>query len=120
MLSNKIITFILIPVLLSCSAFSLGSKYEKDYQREWCKGEIEVVLADRSRVDCMTATHAIEIDWCRKWAEGIGQALYYSKVTGKKAGLALICSVSEIDRFVDRVKLAAPEIDIFIIEKVSP
>lgn len=120
MLSNKIITFILIPVLLSCSAFSLGSKYEKDYQREWCKGEIEVVLADRSRVDCMTDTHAIEIDWCNKWAEGVGQSLYYARVTGKKPGLALICSLKHIERYVERVRLAAPEIDIFIIEKVSP
>lgn len=120
MLSNKIITFILIPVLLSCSAFSLGSKYEKDYQREWCKGEIEVVLADRSRVDCMTATHAIEIDWCNKWAEGVGQSLYYARVTGKKPGLALICSLKNIERYVERVRLAAPEIDIFIIEKANP
>lgn len=116
---NKVIMFILIPVLLSCSAFSFGSKYEKDYQRDWCQGEIEVKLHDKTRVDCLTNTHAIEIDWCHKWAEGVGQALYYSKVTGRKAGLALICSASEINRFVDRVKLAAPEIDVFIIDKVG-
>lgn len=119
MLSNKIITFILIPVLLSCSAFSIASQYEKDYQREWCKGEIEVKLHDKTRVDCLTETHAIEIDWCNKWAEGVGQSLYYAKVTGKKPGLALICSPKNVARYSERVKLAAPEIDIFIIKKVG-
>jgi hypothetical protein len=67
--------------------------YEKHYQAIWCKahdGQVEVVLPDRTRCDCLTDTHAIEFDFGNKWAEAIGQALYYSIQTGKRAGVVLI------------------------------
>ena len=66
---------------------------EKWYQAEWCKtngGQLEVVLPDKTRCDCVTSSHAIEFDFGRKWAEAIGQALYYSIQTGKKPGIVLI------------------------------
>ena len=66
---------------------------EQIYQHAWCSehhGRAEVVLADNTRADCITATHAIEFDFGPKWAEAIGQALYYSKQTGKRAGVVLI------------------------------
>ena len=40
--------------------------------------------------DCLTDTHAIEFDFGNKWAEAIGQALYYFIQTGKRAGVVLI------------------------------
>ncbi|HHL33122.1 MAG TPA: hypothetical protein ENJ30_02015 [Desulfobulbaceae bacterium] len=67
--------------------------YEKWYQRQWCEqqgGKTEYVLPDRTRCDCLTATHAIEFDFGPKWAEAIGQSLYYSLQTGKRAGIVLI------------------------------
>lgn len=115
---NKVFFILASLLLFSATAFTAEvKKYEKDYQNEWCAGETEVVLHDRTRIDCVTQTHAIEIDWCNKWAEGVGQSLYYAKVTGKKPGLALICSEDETSRYPSRAKLAAPEIDIFIIKK---
>ncbi|MCW8884768.1 MAG: hypothetical protein OQK12_05865 [Motiliproteus sp.] len=66
---------------------------ERDYQDPWCfqhKGETEVVMADRSRVDCLTGTHAIEFDFGSKWAEAIGQSLGYAFETGKRAGIVII------------------------------
>ena len=66
---------------------------EKYYQSQWCSernGKIEKVLPDRTRCDCLTETHAIEFDFGPKWAESIGQSLYYSLQTGKKAGIFLI------------------------------
>lgn len=66
---------------------------EKWYQAQWCtehRGQAEVVLADGTRADCLTATHAVEFDFGKKWAEAIGQALYYSLQTGKRAGIVLI------------------------------
>lgn len=66
---------------------------EKWYQEKWCNengGQIEVVLPDRTRCDCLTDSHAIEFDFGDKWAEAIGQSLYYSLQTGKKAGIVLI------------------------------
>ena len=69
-----------------------GKKNEKHYQAVWCadRGVTEHVLPDRTRVDCLTASHAIEFDWAKKWHEGIGQSLYYSVQTGKRAGVVLI------------------------------
>ena len=63
------------------------------YQSMWCTrvgGKTEVVLPDKTRVDCLTSEYAIEFDFGSKWAESIGQALYYSLQTGKKAGIVLI------------------------------
>ncbi len=49
-----------------------------------------MVLADRTRCDCVTDTHAIEFDFGNNWAEAIGQSAYYSLQTDKKAGIVLI------------------------------
>lgn len=66
---------------------------EKYYQEKWCVehgGQAEVVLPDQTRADCITSTHAVEHDFGPKWAEAIGQSLYYSLQTGKRAGIVLI------------------------------
>lgn len=83
---------ILYSVSLSVSAQKV-QYYEKCYQDTWCaenKGKTEVYLSDRARVDCVTDTHALEVDFAYKWAEGIGQSLYYANMTGKKPGVLLI------------------------------
>lgn len=49
-----------------------------------------MVFPDKTRCDCLTSSHAIEFDFGKKWAEAIGQALYYSIQTGKRAGVVLI------------------------------
>ncbi len=48
------------------------------------------VVIEGGRVDVLTDTQAIEIDWPHKWHEGLGQALHYADVTGKQAVLAII------------------------------
>jgi hypothetical protein len=66
---------------------------EKWYQELWCRGQggqIEVVLSDRTRCDCLTANYAIEFDFGSNWAEAIGQSIYYSLQTEKRAGIVLI------------------------------
>ena len=78
---------------MSTTAHAKRLHYEKWYQAQWCQdnnGQVEVVLPDRTRCDCLTSTHAIEFDFGNKWAEAIGQALYYAIQTGKKAGIVLI------------------------------
>ena len=79
--------------LIYTPAFAANIHPEKYYQDKWCaehNGHAEVVLQDSTRADCITITHAIELDFGRKWAEAIGQALYYSLQTGKRAGVVLI------------------------------
>lgn len=42
------------------------------------------------RVDLLTPTHAVEVDWLRKWHEALGQALHYAHATGRKPAFVLI------------------------------
>ena len=66
----------------------LPKKYlEADYRDFACKqleGNIEYALDDGSRVDCLTDQYAIEFDFAKKWAEAIGQSLYYAEKTFSK------------------------------------
>ena len=83
----------LVALLLPVVAGAGHKHPEKWYQERWCNengGKVEVVLADRTRCDCLTSTNAVELDFGPKWAEAIGQALYYSIQTGKRAGVVLI------------------------------
>lgn len=85
--------------------------YEKDYQKVWCDkscGTTEVVLSDKARVDCVTTNYAIEFDFAKKWAESIGQALYYGEVLNKTPGIVLIVEDKEKDqKYINRVKMVA-------------
>lgn len=89
-LSGLALTLIPTTAQNSFAAHTLPEKY---YQEKWCserKGQAEVVLPDQTRADRVTSTHAIEFDFGKKWAESLGQALYYSLQTGKRAGIVLI------------------------------
>ena len=83
---------------------------ESHYQQQWCdehKGVMEYRIPG-GRVDCLTETHAVEVDFARKWAEAIGQALYYSHYTGKKPGIVLIMGT---DRDNTRLENISPVTD---------
>jgi hypothetical protein len=78
---------------------------ERDYQKSWCDahgGQMEVVMSDNTRADCVTATHAIEFDFAPKWAEAIGQALHYAALTGKQPGIVLIMAPGD-EKFRSRL-----------------
>lgn len=67
--------------------------YESSYQHVWCSmqsGIEEYENKDYTRVDCLTKNHAVEFDFANKWAESIGQALHYQRMTGKRAKVVLI------------------------------
>lgn len=91
---------------------------EAYYQQQWCRerhGVLEYRLDDGARVDCVTETHAVEFDFAPKWAESIGQALYYGTRTGRKAGVVLIMEDGENDRkYLSRLRAVAGEHDIEI------
>lgn len=79
---------------------------EKVYQEFWCAnygGEAEVTLFDRTRVDCLTDAYAVEVDFARKWAESMGQALYYGAVTGKQPGVLIIIEDTTDARYLKRL-----------------
>ncbi len=99
---NFFISIIFLIVILASPAFAAHDHPEKWYQAQWCKenkGQQEVVLSDQTRADCITKTHAVEVEFAKKWAESIGQSLYYSLQTEKKAGIVLIIETSNDLRY---------------------
>ena len=91
---------------------------EAYYANLWCRNEFgkqEVLLWDNTRVDCLTKDYAIEFDFAHKWAESIGQSLYYAKMTGKKPAVVLILTDLKDYRYVKRVERLDNGIKIFLI-----
>ena len=54
-------------------------------------------------------THSIEFDFGKKWAEAIGQALYYSSKTGKQAGIFLIIAENNDWNNLEKIKRVIKE-----------
>lgn len=95
------------------------NQVESYYVNQWCTsdfGRKEVVLWDATRVDCLAKDYAIEFDFAKKWAESIGQSLYYSKMTGKKPAVALILTAPTDYRYVKRIERLDNGIKIFLIK----
>lgn len=92
--------------------------YEKDYQNYWCsvnQGKTEVILSDKARVDCLTSSYAVEVDFAPKWAESIGQSLYYASVTKKSPGVLLILENPTKDlKYLNRLQTVAKQYNITV------
>lgn len=79
---------------------------ESDYQVAWCyhrNGEVEYILPDRTRVDCLVDGYAIEFDYAKKWAEAIGQSLYYAYHTEHLPGIVLIMETAKDCKYLLRL-----------------
>lgn len=69
---------------------------------------MEYKLNDKTRVDCLTKDLAVEVDFAPKWAECVGQALYYGKMTNKQPACVLIMERGEKDlKYLKRLRRAA-------------
>ncbi len=93
---------------------------EKYYQTQLCNeldGVMEQSLLDRTRIDCLTDEYAIEVDFSKKWAESVGQSLYYAEMTGKKPAVGFIMRDNKKDnRHLKRVKVLADKYNIKIFK----
>lgn len=112
-------TVIALFLIFLCSdAVSKTAHPEKYYQKIKCDelgGVTEYVLADRTRIDCLTETYAIEFDFAQKWAESVGQALYYALRTNRRAGIALILENPTRDmKYAHRLAILASQYDITV------
>jgi len=65
------------------------------------KGKAEVSI-EGGRIDVLTDTQAIEVDWPHKWHEGLGQALHYADATGKQGVVALISYSQDPDNLKEK------------------
>ena len=91
-----------ILLLLTAPAYALP---EKHYQKATCNGIMEYRLDDGSRVDCLTDEYAIEYDFANKWAEAVGQSLYYAEKTGKKPAIILILKDEKQKKHLPKVEV---------------
>ena len=104
----KRIIFILL--ILSLPAQAKHLHLERKYQAEWCgkyNGVMEYKLNDKTRVDCLTKNFAVEFDFAPKWAEAIGQSLYYGLMTNHKPAVVLIIEKPEDFKYYERIKTVA-------------
>ena len=131
---NRIWSFVITFLLMATGVYYLGLNYvpqkwyetqtmmpnqvESYYVNQWCTsdfGRKEAILWDGTRVDGLAKDYAVEFDFAKKWAESIGQALYYSKMTGKKPATAIILTSPLDYRFVKRIERLDYGIKIFLI-----
>lgn len=101
---------LLIPFILMAQ-----TKNENYYAENICKelnGKGEYLFYDGTRADCLTITHVWEFDFAKKFYEAIGQSLYYSSLTGKKAGVYLILREPKDVKYLMRMQRVAKKNDI--------
>ena len=87
------IFLIIITIFIALPVYAKHKHLEKEYQAAWCGahgGIMEYKLDDNTRVDCLTNEYAVEFDFASKWAESIGQSLYYALKTDLKPAVVLI------------------------------
>jgi len=104
----KILMLIIAVLFVECVEAKRLHK-EVYYQDIWCTelgGDQKFVLPDRGRPDCLLKTHAVEFDFCTKWAECIGQSLYYGTATNRAPMCVLICDPAKQDRYIKRFNQA--------------
>ena len=109
-------------VLLISFASASHQQNERYYQNIWCKenkGITEYILPDKTRVDCLTKEYAVEFDFASKWAESVGQSLYYAKMTKKKPAIVLIVESSNDDKYYKRARTLAKDYNITLYSMKS-
>ena len=110
----------LICIMLICTMYAT----EREEQARLAElprynAETERVLWDKTRCDMLFVykgdSVACEVDWAKKWAEGIGQALYYGEVTNlKPAVLLLVKDMDEDMKYVYRCQTVCEKYDILL------
>tara|TARA_R110002012_G_scaffold183514_1_gene349913 strand:+ start:1451 stop:1843 length:393 start_codon:yes stop_codon:yes gene_type:complete len=114
-------SFILAFLHFSTHLPALPEKYYQEIVAQILNGKTEVTMTDRTRCDIVTKTHAIEVDWSKKWGESIGQSLNYSFQTNKRGGIVLITDtptdindVTKVNSIIGHYKLP---ITLWVIDK---
>lgn len=132
---KKILSFIVSFLLIASGVYYFGLSYvpkelyetrtmsphmpESYYVNQWCSPEFgrkEAVLWDMTRVDCLTKDYAIEFDFAKKWAESIGQSLYYAKMTNKSPAVVIILTKWSDMVYVKRIERLNSDIKIFLVK----
>jgi hypothetical protein len=107
---------ILVLLLTVSNVYGKNKMLEKEYQEVDCKqkrGKTEYPI-EGGRVDCLTKSYAIEYDFAKKWADCLGQTLYYSAMTNK-IGICTLIVEDNIDyKYVRKLEEAINYHQIYI------
>ncbi len=60
-------------------------------------------MLDGTLCDVLTPRHAIEVEFAVKWPEAIGQSLHNAFQTRRLAGIILILTEDEEERYLDQL-----------------
>lgn len=104
----KIISAVVILALFPYSANAKNKMKESRYQEIDCskrKGKVESIIKG-GRIDCETEYFAIEYDFAKKWAECLGQALFYSAYTSKVGLCILIVENNKDFKYIKKLEKA--------------
>ena len=78
-------------------------------------------MPDKARIDCLLPDKAVEVDFAAKWAECIGQALYYAQMTNRTPACLLIIENPQRDyKYLMRLQNAVKNISDFKIFTITP
>ena len=123
---KRILIFLFL-VQIAAPVYAKHQYLEKEYQQYWCAehgGISEYVLDDGTRVDCLLPNLAVEFDFAPKWAECIGQALYYGKKTNRNSVCILIMEEPLKDeKYLNRLKYSVygqKQIPDFFLYTITP
>lgn len=84
-------------------------------------GGEQKTLPDRTQVDCLTQSLAIEVDWASKLWEAVGQSKWYAQQTGKRPGILLLIREDQGVRWAERArKLCEAEEIVLFVRDVRP
>lgn len=99
-------------------------RYEADYMRTWCSDpawRMEPTLFNRDEPDCLTGTHAVEIDWAWNWEKCFHQARRYAETTGLKSMCVLIFKKPSDRNYLDRLERKIAEEHIHLeVQTMTP
>ena len=115
----------LLALFLTMPVYAKKLHYESEYQNAWCSannGTVEYQLPDLTRVDCLTPKYAVEFDFGNKWAESIGQSLYYGLMTDRTPAVVLIMENPEREqKYLDRLNAVAEKhgIKVFTMKSLT-
>lgn len=88
---KKLFILLLLFMLLPSTPLLAKQLHSESYYQEiFCtqkNGQSEVTMEDRTRCDCIFEEdgieYATEVDFAKKKYQAVGQALHYSRMTGK-------------------------------------
>ena len=87
-----LLTLVLLACILTVCAYEARAS-ERYWSELFCQDQLgtpESYVLGRKRIDCESDDIAWEVDWAKKFYQGIGQALVYGWGAQKSPGLVLL------------------------------